>query len=47
MLRKTQHAVFVEEEDYNWATPRIVRYKRLLIMMLLFMVAGLLVGLVT
>lgn len=42
MSRKIQHCLFVEEERYNWASPKSVLNRRLLFMALLFVAAGVL-----
>lgn len=41
-FRKSQNCLFVEEERYNWATPKSKINQRLLYLSILFVVAGLL-----
>ncbi len=40
MARKLQHCLFVEEESYNWTSPKSVLNRRLLFIALLFIAAG-------
>ncbi|MCG8416212.1 MAG: hypothetical protein MI746_18490 [Pseudomonadales bacterium] len=42
MARKSQHCLFIEEEIYNWASPKSAKNRRLLYLALLFLTAGLL-----
>lgn len=42
MARKTQHCLFIEEEIYNWASPKSAKNRRLLYMGLMFLAAGML-----
>jgi hypothetical protein len=44
MSRKQQHCLFVEDEIYNWANRRSASRKRLIILSLVFLTAGLLFG---
>lgn len=44
MVRKQQHCVFVEDEIYNWANSRSGSRKRLIVLSLVFVTAGLLFG---
>lgn len=42
MFKKTPHSLFVEEETYNWASPKSGMHKQLLLLGVMFVVAGLL-----
>ena len=42
MARKQPHCVFVEDEVYNWGNPKSVMNRRLLMLSILFVSAGLL-----
>lgn len=44
MSRKHQHCLFVEEEVYNWSTPKSLHNRPLLVMAVVIIVAGLLFG---
>lgn len=44
MFKKSSHCLFVEEETYNWASPKSGRNKQLIFLALVFLVAGLLFG---
>lgn len=42
MFKKSSHCLFVEEEIYNWATPRPNRSRLLIYLAVIFMIAGML-----
>ena len=42
MFKKTSHCLFVEEESYNWASPKSGRNRQLIALAILFMIAGML-----
>jgi len=42
MFKKNSHPMFIEEETYNWGSPRSVRSRQLVYLAVLFMLAGLL-----
>ena len=42
MSRKIQHCLFVEEESYNWTSPKSAVNRRLFVMAVLFVAAGVL-----
>lgn len=44
MSRKQPHCVFVEDEVYNWANTRSASRKKLIVLSLMFVTAGLLFG---
>jgi len=41
MFRRTQNCLFVEEEVYNWASPKSKLNRRLITLCVLFVFAGL------
>ncbi len=44
MSRKHQHCLFVEEEVYNWSSPKSLYNRRLLIFSVVVMMTALLFG---
>lgn len=44
MSRKQQHCLFVEEEVYNWASPKPLSSRRLVVISVVILVTALLFG---
>lgn len=44
MSRKQQHALFVEEEVYNWSSPKSLSSRPLVVMAVVIVVAALFFG---
>ena len=45
LLKKSQHCLFVEEESYNWAAPKSSISRKILYLLVMFVVMGLLFSL--
>jgi len=44
LFKRGQNSLFVEEESYNWATPRTKPNRMLVYLSILFVMAGMLFG---
>jgi hypothetical protein len=44
LFKQAQNCLFVEEETYNWATPRTKVKRSLVYLSILFVMAGMLLG---
>lgn len=44
LFKKRQHCLFVEEEIYNWASPRSRVNRHLTVLAVLFVISGLLLS---
>jgi hypothetical protein len=42
MARRQSHCLFIEEETYNWASPRTASHRRLILLSVMIVIAGLL-----
>ena len=40
MFKKTSHCLFVEEETYNWSSPKSSMQKPLIFLAIMFVAAG-------
>ena len=45
LLKKSQHCLFVDEESHNWAAPKSSISRKMLYLSVMFVVIGLLFGL--